>query len=84
MDSLANWNFDKGATGRWTWSYIEPTAGRETTCSLQTFASLVECMNDATRHGYKINSNSAPDREAAAPKAKSRPRPIRGKTGPSA
>lgn len=81
MDSIADWNFDKGATGRWTWSYIEPTAGYETRCSLQTFPSLVECMNDAARHGYRSDSHSAPVR-AAATEVKSRPRRGRGKTSP--
>jgi hypothetical protein len=85
MDSVANWNFDKGATGRWTWSYVDPTVGFETKCSLKDFASLVECMNDAMRNGYKANPSSyPPERAAAAPKAKSRLRAIRGKPGPSA
>jgi hypothetical protein len=59
MDQAAHWHFDKGPTGRWTWSYVDPGTGNETKCSLSSFASLVDCKSDAANHGYKYDSSGA-------------------------
>jgi hypothetical protein len=53
-----NWKFTAvsadGPTGlRWSWERLDETKNAAVT-SAETFAYYNECMQDATKHGYRI------------------------------
>ena len=46
------WNFQMAESGGWLWRAVDPDGTEET--SGQTFRTLKECTEDATRHGYVV------------------------------
>ena len=49
---MNGWQFEQAEGGLWHWLFIDPQGFRETKNSTRGFATLVECLKDAERHGY--------------------------------
>jgi hypothetical protein len=50
-DKLGNWVF-LNTSGRWEWRRLDPNGSADLARSAGVFSSLMECMNDARKHGY--------------------------------
>ena len=57
---MNGWSFEETPDGVWQWCFIDPQGFRETQVSTQTFPTLVECIQDAKRHGYDPDERGPP------------------------
>ena len=68
MKSLDGWKFTTSASGTWEWAYEEsPCLPRR---SARSFRTLLECLADASAHGYERNAADDPaDRDHGGQRA---------------
>jgi hypothetical protein len=52
LERRKQWSFLMGDDGKWLWRVVDPDG--EEASSSQSFATLKECTEDATRNGYVV------------------------------
>jgi len=59
-DKLGRWVFLHAGSGGWEWQRINEESGTDIQRSERVFRSLLECIRDATEHGYLAPGHNEP------------------------